>query len=259
MSASSFHDSSPMDRQRHRIRRRVRRASHQRLCDTDRRLTLRGRALEHLEPRTLLAVLPAPLVMQRVDVSNPTTANFGTNESSPSITVSPVDPMRVVAVWTTGVRVPTTSSPITAGAAYSTNGGQTWSSLVLPDPIFDPSLPPTSAQRLARVTDSMVAFDRLNNIYIVSSEQFTNNTRGAIILQKFAFQGVAPVQTIRDKVVYAWNGSAAVQPYLAVDTTLPTYTDPNLSGKSLVNPSSGNVYIVPELHHDPDHQRRASR
>jgi subtilisin-like proprotein convertase family protein len=226
-----------------------------------RRVARRARALEALEPRTLLAVLPPPavatvvqtdpatgqtrLVPVRQNVSNPTNtvASLRTNESSPSIAVSPNDPRKLVAVWTEGAQVPTNATPVASRAAYSLDGGQSWTPLALPQPVFDPSLPPTSTQRLTRVTDASVAFDRGDAVYILASQQFTSNTRGALVLQKFDFRGAAPAQVLRDKIVYAWSGDAALQPVLAVDATLPSYIDPN-TGQSLANPYAGNVYIA---------------
>ena len=62
-----------------------------------RKTRLRRNVLEtSLEPRTLLATIPTPAVISRVDVSNP----FGitddnSNESTPSIAVDP----RTAAIW----------------------------------------------------------------------------------------------------------------------------------------------------------------
>lgn len=203
---------------------------------------LRGHALEALEPRTLLAIVPAPTVTLRRNLSNPAETILGTNESNPFIAVNPSNQNQVVAVWSEGARFPSAASPINARAAYSNDGGTTWVNLALPDPVFDPSFPISSNQRLNRVTDSTVAFDRFSNFYIVNAQQAAGNTQGAIVLQKYDFRGTTPVRTITDKVVYAWNQDAAIHPYLAVDATLPTFVDP-ATGATVNNPHSGNVYI----------------
>src|SRR5262249_50662225 len=152
--------------------------------------------LENLEPRTLLAVLPPPAVATdpltgqpiRVDVSNPSNAPFGFNESNPSISASPNDPNKMVMVWQEGAQIPDDSTPINVRGAFSRDGGQTWTALTLPLPVFDPSLSPDdTTTRLTRVTDPTVAFDRNDSFYIVDAQQFTQNTQGAIVMQKFDF------------------------------------------------------------------------
>jgi subtilisin-like proprotein convertase family protein len=204
-------------------------------------------ALERLEPRTLLAILPPPTVTLRRNVSNPAEAILGTNESSPSIAVSPNDPMKLVAAWTEGVRFPDTATPIATRAAYSTDGGASWTPLSLPPNLYDPALPIgtalTESDRLIRSTDAMVAFDRFDNVYLLAAQQSEANVSGALVLQKYSFRGAVPTQVLRDKVVYAWTQDAAIQPYLAVDATLPRYVDSG-TGLTVTNPNSGNVYVA---------------
>src|SRR4051794_10841052 len=57
---------------------------------------LRRLALDALEARTLLSVLPPPQIVTRSDVSS----SPNSEDDSPSITADPLDPMRAVAVWT---------------------------------------------------------------------------------------------------------------------------------------------------------------
>ncbi len=180
----------------------------------------------------------------QLNVSNPTetVTALRTNESSPSIAVSPNDANKMVMVWQEGAQIPTAATPINARMAYSLDGGQSWTNFALPLPIFDPALPGGNA-RVNRVTDATVSFDRNDNLYIVDAQQTAGNASGAIVLQKYNFRGNAPVQTIANKIIYAWNGDAAINPVLAVDNTLPTFTDPN-TGQTLNNPFVGYVYIA---------------
>ena len=56
---------------------------------------LRRLTLDALEPRTLMSVLPPPQILTRTDVSN----TPGSEDTAPSISVDPLDPLRAVAVW----------------------------------------------------------------------------------------------------------------------------------------------------------------
>ena len=216
-----------------------------------RKARLRSRVLESLEPRTLMAVLPPPALGRlpngaafQLDLSNPTetVTSLRFNESNPNIAVSPNDSNKMVAVWQEGVQIPDVDTPINSRMAYSLDGGKTWTSFNLPQPVFDPSLP-GSNQRVNRVTDPTVSFDRNDNLFVVASHQSAQNLSGAIVMQKYNFRGGVPVQTIQNKIIYAWNGDAAINPVVAVDNTLPTFTDPN-TFQTLNNPFVGYVYIA---------------
>ncbi len=209
------------------------------------RLRRRRLALEGLEPRALLATLPAPTVIGRDNgqiglLSDPTNL---TNESTPSIAASPNDPLKLVAVWSSGLAVPTAASAIRTQGAFSVDGGLNWQALALPLPIFDPLAAPTATTRLTRALDASVAFGRDGSVYIVDAQHFTASARGALVMQKLDFRGAAPVPAIADKILYAWNTDAAIDPIVAVDDTLSTYVDPR-TGATVTNPFSGNVYVA---------------
>lgn len=192
-----------------------------------RRSKLRRYALESLEPRTLMAQIPTPTVLSRSDVSN-LQNNIGQtgDHSSPSITVDPNDPLRVVSVWTRQTTLadvaPTNLSQYVAGGAYSTDGGQTWNELSLPPVIGNPAALPAFVPYL-RQTDSSVAFDRNHNFFVISSQHQLDNKQGSIVLQKYDFSGAAPVIQITDKIVQQWQnngggiGDQVFTPTLAVD------------------------------------------
>src|SRR4051794_33205106 len=90
-----------------------------------RKARLRALTLESLEPRTLLAVLPAivrdPGAANPIDLS--ITAGGSTvnsNESAPTIAIDPADPTKLVAVWTrSDSTVFTGDTKVQAQGAYS--------------------------------------------------------------------------------------------------------------------------------------------
>src|SRR4051812_40339459 len=70
-----------------------------------RKARLRALALEALEARTLLAVLPPivrdPSAASPIDLANSVGGNSQTsNESAPTIAIDPVNPQHLVSVWT---------------------------------------------------------------------------------------------------------------------------------------------------------------
>ena len=93
-------------------------------------------ALEVLEPRTLLAVLPAPTVTLTQAVADFTAvgdpANNG-NVSTPTISVNPVNSLQLVAVYTVNDAAAFgTTTPVQVEGDVSDDGGQTWAA-------FDPT------------------------------------------------------------------------------------------------------------------------
>src|SRR5262249_7334659 len=55
------------------------------------------------------------------------------------------------------------------------------------------------------------------------------------------------------KVVYAWGADPIFNPSLAVDNTVPSFTDPDTNAM-LTNPNSGNVYIAFQKNWTPFNQ-----
>src|SRR5262249_923543 len=126
MTASS-QGPSPVDRTR--PARRPRRAA-------DVKARRRRAALESLEPRTLLAVLPGPTAPQSpVNVSR-TIGGAAGSESSPSIVVNPSNPLQLASVWTRiggNTNAPyNTDTTVFVEGAFSADGGQTWTAFAVP-------------------------------------------------------------------------------------------------------------------------------
>src|SRR3954451_2174658 len=84
---------------------------------------LRRIALEALEPRTLMAVLPTPTVLpnSQVDISN----SRG-DESSPTIAIDQLNPNKLAAVWVRNDPLLAPGRTVFVEMAVSTDAGQTW-------------------------------------------------------------------------------------------------------------------------------------
>src|SRR5262249_21123703 len=140
-------------------------ATHQR-SQRSRRVARRSRPapiiVEILEDRTLLSVLPKPIVSPAVDVS----FTQG-QESSPTITVDPLNPHRAVAA-TPAHEKTATGEPIFVQGNYTIDGGTTWFPFYSPGAFPDPTnqkLPP-----FPEITNVTAAFDRNHKLYIVNSQ-----------------------------------------------------------------------------------------
>src|SRR3954451_6308757 len=116
---------------------------------------LRRIALEALEPRTLMAVLPTPTVLPNSQVDVSTSRG---NESSPAIAIDQLNPNKLAAVWVRNDPALAPGRTVFVEMAYSNNAGQTWTQIspggFLPNPTTsNPTVAfPTS-------TDPSVAFD----------------------------------------------------------------------------------------------------
>src|SRR5947209_312537 len=87
--------------------------------------------LEALEDRTLMSVLPAPLVTGQTILPSTSpnigaTGNIKAPNSNARIAVDPNNPQAMVAVWTSDTTTIFTNVDSVVQAAYSTNGGQSW-------------------------------------------------------------------------------------------------------------------------------------
>jgi subtilisin-like proprotein convertase family protein len=224
--------------------------------------------VEELEDRTLLSVLPAAVTTGHPDVSlNSTTAT--SNENTPSVTYDPLDPQKMVAVWSQDF-----GAYSEVHMAFSANGGTSWSAFqdaqnidgaIAPDKnIPDPTKTAANAVGLLYnySIDPTVAFDRAHFFYVSLEE--TNSTsllpggvngEGAITLQKFDFsQGVPTPITFSSggtsQIVYEWiTQNAAMNPTLAVDSNLPALvtnpTNPNGPKASFIDPVTGATQTDP--------------
>jgi len=195
-----------------------------------RKSRLRGLALEALESRTLLATLPPVTTTSRTPVST-----LSGNANTPSIAIDPNNPMKMVAVWVRNdpqnpLHVGTNGgpTPVYAQAAYSTDGGNSWSPLggSLGNDAADPATP---ANVLPAITDVSVAFDAHDNFYILNEPRRNDYSSGELLLQRFSFVNATPAQTLTNRVITSWTTAqgAAFKPTLEVDANRGAYLDPN--------------------------------
>ncbi|HJT77674.1 MAG TPA: hypothetical protein VJ739_10780, partial [Gemmataceae bacterium] len=191
-------------------------------------------AVEALEDRTLLSVLPAPITTGPIDVTHP--AGFSTgdttdNESAPTIAYDPVTPTNLVAVYS---RTISGKNP-EIDLATSTDGGQTWTTSIIIDPngsspttLPDPADFSTPQKHYTFATNASVAFDRAHNFYVSALEgdgaDGGTTSSGALVVQRYSFGATSPDVTA---VIYQWaSQDPALNPQIAVDSNLPSYTDP---------------------------------
>lgn len=220
-------------------------------------------ALESLEPRALMAVLPlSPLKDPQILIDktgfdngrvlpDPTNFNNPGNASSPQIVVNRYDPAKIVAVWTDhDVRGGPEPEYVVRGA-YSTNYGTTWTALPgLPNVRFDPSSDPNNPHPYDRVSRPTVAWDGADNFYVLEIQQSADIvTAGDVILKPYSFSGAAPVGG-PEVTIWQWDRTAEVpivkairDASLAVDDNLASYTDP-ITGQTLTNAGANRVYIA---------------
>src|SRR5262249_16290351 len=214
-----------------------------------RKARLRALALESLESRMLLAVLPPAArdlnAPAPIDVSSFVTGATATtsSESSPTIAIDPALPQKLVSVWTQF----NGTNPSVQGA-FSTNGGINWTSFIAqPTILADPA-----GGNFAQVDNASVAFDRNNNFYIVSSEHSaTTDQTGAVVIQKFDYSAATPtlrpIGANNTTTLYTWDvrgnstattpSGAVISLSLAVDDTVSTFTD---GSWTVSNPNTGN-------------------
>jgi len=208
-----------------------------------RAVALRPETPEVLEARALLAVLPttAYLTGGTVDVSN----SEG-DESTPSIAVDQNNPQRMGAIWTRNDPKLAPGPTEIVEAAVSTDGGQSWSRVGLGGFIFDPTSSKTAPTIFAQASDATAAFDHNDNLYFLYSQHQASNAAGALLLTKYNFATGAATETFADKVVYEWTVDPAFNPTLAVDNSLPSFTDTDVNGGTHTqsDPNSGNVYVA---------------
>jgi hypothetical protein len=164
---------------------------------------LRQVALEALEPRTLLSTLLPPSVLQGSQSFISYNGDGNGNESSPTIAVDPLNPNKMVAAWVLNNPKLAPGPTVFVQAAYSSNGGNTWSSLFSEDLIRNPTA--TSAPiDFTTSTDPSVAFDHNEHIYVLESQQAGSS--GALVLNTFDFSGnlTRPTTLLVSQPVYQW-------------------------------------------------------
>ncbi|CAN5851858.1 hypothetical protein BH23PLA1_BH23PLA1_02280 [soil metagenome] len=228
-----------------------------------RQLSRRRATLEHLEPKILLATLPTALVQSQTQVRS-----LRGDSSSPTVAMSPVDPQKLVAVWTNNDTLNPATAQVRAQASYSTNGGQTWVPLGLGGTLRNP-VATAAPFDFTQIANASVAIDRDQMIYVLTSQSNdqTGPGSGALVLERFDFSGDTPVRvnftgnaqqdplqaafnTATRRIVYAWvpnNGSdIAFNPTLVIDNTLPFFSDVDQNGvtQTQTNPHAGNIYVA---------------
>ena len=236
-----FSGSSPSDRFRGRL-------GLERAPQDARRAKLRRAALESLEERCLLATIPAPMVLDQVDISNPfEITDDETDESTPSIAVDPNNPQNLVASWTEfNADIDDPNFQVSVRLARSNDGGQNWTRIGTPGRRIDPSTGDNPAP-YPTLADASVAFAPNGDFYMLEL-QHNAQTSGDLILARYSPGGALQSTA----TVYRWNRSAQGQnlapavmlPILAVDNTEARYTDPDDPTANVVNPHVGNVYVA---------------
>ncbi len=212
-----------------------------------RRTALDARIFE-LEPRTLMATLPASLIGAPNQVFQTGTGN----QSTPSIAIDPNNPQKMVATWET-LDPSQNNGNSFIQFAISTNGGTTWQDQGSPG-FLDGDPTSTSGAVLGAMSDASVAFDRNDNFYILWSAH-NNDTSpatvpgvGFIDLSKFNFSSNFPASVYQNNHVYGWiaGGEGATWPTLAVDSNLSTFTDVDANGvtRTQNDPNTGNIYVA---------------
>ena len=215
---------------------------------TDRR-ALRRAALDALEPRTLMAVLPPPTVLPQVDITGQQGAEF-----SPSVAVDPSNPLHAVVVYSAFDPVNNQFLSSLPGASYTTDGGQRWTrfNLAPQGTIRDPNA--TAAPfNLLQFSAQGVQFDHSGGFYVaglqfpggytpVSNGPASAPASGAVIVEHFAF-GSSP-SLLNQKVVDEFaNADSVSQLTLAVDAGTASFTDPDTQAVQ-ADPFAGNVYVA---------------
>jgi len=203
---------------------------------------LRQSALEFLEPRTLMAVLPAP----QLTGSFAGLSTSGGNVSSPQVVVDRYNPFHLVSVWTRNDPALAPGNQTIVEGAYSADGGQSWTRFDAAGSLrVDAGVAPASNGALTFYTQTggaQVAFDASGKFYVLTQQSNGGNTSGALVLTKFDFNGGSPVQEF-DRVVRQYVVDAVFNPTLTVDDNQATFTDP-LTGLVQSDPYAGNVWIA---------------
>jgi subtilisin-like proprotein convertase family protein len=197
--------------------------------------------VELLEDRTLLSVLPPPVIsnQQALSATFPTTPLSDHPLIGAQVMVDPYNPNDVVATASYDPNFPDPLKGVVPGLRiwYSIDAGASWSNPISVNNLLDPnSFATATAPQLpfSQNEHASLAFDTLHNFYIVSSEHDNANTSGAIALLKYSFSGGIPAPVSLDAsnpsgeyVLYRWsNQDPAYNPVVGIDTNVPSFTDP---------------------------------
>jgi hypothetical protein len=180
---------------------------------TAKRSRLRRLTLESLEERALMATAPMSLVSNNAPISS--NNNNNVNDSNPYVAIDPLDPQKLVTVYTD--RNANNGTFIFAQAQYSQDGGLTWNRLNLPNVL--PDLSSTTGASYSETDGEGVGFDRNGNVYVGILEH-NGGSSGAVVLAKYDFSGSSPTPITPPQgpggfgqsiIVYQWNQSATNQ------------------------------------------------
>ncbi len=194
---------------------------------------LRREALESLERRELLSTststLPSPTVLVPPSLLSPRSLSAVVaagaltstpSANSPSVAVDPNNPLKLVATWidhdAAGYNRGNFVAPITSYAqgAFSTDGGASWSAFPSGFGAFSGNIQedfslarPTNGQTnvFTQVTDASFAFDRNENVYLLTSVHNAANSAGVLEVQWFNFAGNTPSGSQLTTPVYSWD------------------------------------------------------
>jgi len=211
-----------------------------------RKTRLRSLALEGLEERALMAVLPPSQALATSLVGS-----FGDtgNASTPSIAVDPNHPNILVAAWTLNDPTFAPGPTEVVRYAFSFDSGASWSNQGQPGNFLtDPTTSPTGPDIFKAASDATVAFDHDDNAYILYSQHKgpTDNSSGALLLSRFNVSSGSATTVFRNNLVYEWVVDPALTPTLAVDSSVRNFseTDDNGNTHNQSNPYSGTVYVA---------------
>lgn len=210
--------------------------------------------MELFEDRVVPATLPNPLVGD---------ASVITGGYNPQAAIDPMNSSRVVLATTDGTNVKVLAS---------TDGGASFQEFFttapapqsnIPRRVQDPRIAnqSSSTNKFTSTSSPAITFGRDGSIYLVHSEHNANKSQGGVIVvHKFDWStpGTLAPNIIdinndparnggatRGNVVYRWlNQDPALNPTIAIDNNIPSYTDP-VSGVSQTDTMVGKaVYIA---------------
>ncbi|MCZ2343320.1 MAG: proprotein convertase P-domain-containing protein [Bacteroidales bacterium] len=205
--------------------------------------------VELFEDRVVPATLPNPLVGDAAAI---------TGGYNPQAAIDPLNSNRVVLATTNGTDV---------RVQYSTDGGLSFQQFFTTEPapnttesrkVRDPRSS-FSSTKFATTSSPAITFGRDGSIYLVHSESDADKSKaGVIVVHKFDWlpSDTAPTVenlnndpirngfTTRGNVVYRWlNQDPALNPTIAIDNNIPTYTDP-VSGAVQTDTMVGKAVYV---------------
>jgi subtilisin-like proprotein convertase family protein len=221
-----------------------------RVVPSRRRPTPRTRlSLEQFEDRLAPAVIPDPIA------ALPTTVAFfgATPTYSPVAAISPTDPNKIVVV---SLQDSTNGNNTDLVGNFSLNGGTTWNSFFVGGRDADPNTPANARRAYTRATQQSVAFGRDGTVYVAFIEHDDSKNSGSLVVDRFNFSGTFPTFPTRT-FIYRWVGQdPALNPAIAVDTNLPTFSDTGPFGNTVTQrdtTSDAAVYLA--WNTDAQHER----